>query len=147
MFWNISSASTHTLASRKYHLIHVTNFLYFQQYLEKIRVKSQAQQKVGVCVLQFNISSHKIIPLQHILFLIKHKIRNLIQTKVRAFRYEILIQRFQFYFSSILITSIQHIYFKYMKCLHVKCHIIRNVTSNKVCNWQFNDSLYNVLPY
>ena len=31
-----------------------------------------------------------------------------------------------------------------MPCLHVKCHIIQNVTSNKVCNWQFNDSLYNV---
>ena len=135
MFWNISSASTHTLASRKYHLIHVTNFLYFQQYLEKIRVKSQAQQKVGVCVLQFNISSHKIIPLQHILFLIKHKIRNLIQTEVRRCSYEIL--------------TIFHVayLFKYMPCLHVKCHIIQNVTSNNVCNWQFNDNLYNVLPY
>ena len=132
MFWNISSASTHTLASRKYHLIHVTNFLYFQQYLEKMRVKSQAQQKVGVCVLQFNISSHKIIPLQHILFLIKHKIRNLIQTEVRAFRYNNL-----------------HVAYllQYMLCLHVKCHIIQNVTSNNVCNWQFNDNLYNVLPY
>ena len=135
MFWNISSASTHTLASRKYHLIHVTNFLYFQQYLEKIRVKSQAQQKVGVCVLQFNISSHKIIPLQHILFLIKHKIRNLIQTEVRAFRNEILNNFHVAYL------------FQYMLCLHVKCHIIQNVTSNKVCNWQFNDILYNVLPY
>ena len=131
MFWNISSASTHTLASRKYHLIHVTNFLYFQQYLEKIRVKSQAQQKVGVCVLQFNILSHKIIPLQHILFLIKQKIRNLIQTEVRAFRY---------------IFHVEYS-FKYMLCSNVKCHIIQNVTSNKVCNWQFNDSLYNVLPY
>ena len=119
MFWNISSASTHTLASRKYHLIHVTNFLYFQQYLEKIRVKSQAQQKVGVCVLQFNISSHKIIPLQHILFLIKHKIRNLIQTENFHVAY----------------------LFKYMPCLHVKCHIIQNVTSNNVGNWQFNDNL------
>ena len=128
MFWNISSASTHTLASRKYHLIHVTNFLYFQQYLEKIRVKSQAQQKVGVCVLQFNISSHKIIPLQHILFLIKHKIRNLIQTEVRAF------------FDAAYLS-------KYMLCLYVKCHIIQNVISNNVCNWQFNDRLYNVLPY
>ena len=134
MFWNISSASTHTLASRKYHLIHVTNFLYFQQYLEKIRVKSQAQQKVGVCVLQFNISSHKIIPLQHILFLIKHKIRNLIQTEVRAFRYILN----HFHVAYLL---------QYMLCLHVKCHIIQNVTSNKVCSWQFNDNIYNVLPY
>ena len=132
MFWNISSASTHTLASRKYHLIHVTNFLYFQQYLEKIRVKSQAQQKVGVCVLQFNISSHKIIPLQHILFLIKHKIRNLIQTEIRAFRYTIFHVAYSF---------------KCMPCLNVKCHIIQNVTSNNVCDWQFNDNLYNVLPY